>query len=719
MVRFRSIAPVLILLLVGGAIYSNSFSGVMVFDDHQVLIDNSMIRHPLQIWLHPAGVQETGLSGRPVTAFTFALNYQIHGLKVWGYHLVNLVIHLAAALTLMGITRRTLDLPRFAGRYAASSRWLALTIALLWMAHPLQTSAVTYVSQRLEILMGLCYLLTLYCVIRSHDSSNSSQRKGWSVAALIVCAVGMGSKEVMVTAPLVVFIYDWIFLSGNFRELIRRRWRLHLSLTATWVILALLVCYSPRGQSVGFHFDDLTALDYLQTQTSSILTYLKLSLWPHPLILDYGPADFGVPILRHFTQYAPRGLIIVSLLIAVVLALRYRPAWGFPGVWFFLILAPSSSFLPMRTEVIAEHRMYLSLIAVIVLAVMAAYHVGERLFRSTSVDSAHASSGSTLPSMTAFILVAAAVSVLGALTYMRNWDYRSELVMWEDVVAKRPGNSRAFDAVGLEYSQINRLPEARTALLCALAIRPDFQYTQGLLGYVLMRQGDLDTAMMYLEKASLNQKPLDNRTTAAAWYQYGTLLQKKQQPRQALEAFERALRLDPDLAQAHNGAGVALTLLGNRSRAISEFEAALASRPGYDEARFNLAVSYGESGQTRQAIEHLRDILGRHPKHGLALANLAWAYATATDPAVRSPQSAIEFADLAEQQPSGKIALTYAARAKAYGELRRFNEAIRDAQQASKLASVADDPSLLNQLNSWLDAFRQGQVPADTQPALP
>ena len=125
---------------------------------------------------------------------------------------------------------------------------LAAATALLWLVHPLQTECIGYISQRSESIMGLFYLLTLYCAIRASQSARAGR---WGLAAIIACALGMASKEVMVTAPVMVLIYDWAFRSERFSAVWRKRWPLYVGLAGTWVILAALMATGPRSRSVG------------------------------------------------------------------------------------------------------------------------------------------------------------------------------------------------------------------------------------------------------------------------------------------------------------------------------------------------------------------------------------------------------------------------------------------------------------------------------------
>lgn len=256
------------LLIVGAglAAYANSFQGPFLFDDIGHIVQNERIR---DLW-SPAGYLATR---RPVVALSLAVNYAISEYRVWSYHAFNIGVHVLAGLTLFGIVRRTLERnslleagvspagcrpayvsPR--GRKPAARRaetenalrharvpspagapasWFALATAAIWVVHPLQTQSVSYTVQRGEALMGLFYLLTIYAVLRGADSAKRS--RWWYAAAVVTSALGMGSKAVMVTAPVVVLLFDRTLIAGSFLEAWRRRWGLYVGLVASWSVL--------------------------------------------------------------------------------------------------------------------------------------------------------------------------------------------------------------------------------------------------------------------------------------------------------------------------------------------------------------------------------------------------------------------------------------------------------------------------------------------------
>ena len=243
----RLTGPAFLILAVTTAAYANSFSGVLVFDDEPAIASNPHIRRLLPLKASLTAPPDTTASARPAVSLSLALNYALAPAdardvfaapagappavsdaayrNLWGYHLFNLTVHALAALVLFGIVRRTLQTDRMRDRFGNVAAPLAMAVALLWAVHPVQTSAVTYVIQRAESLMGLFYLLTLYSAIRAHGegqprTSNAERRTAvtWSVLAVTASVAGMATKESMVTAPLVVVAWDFVFARGGARR---------------------------------------------------------------------------------------------------------------------------------------------------------------------------------------------------------------------------------------------------------------------------------------------------------------------------------------------------------------------------------------------------------------------------------------------------------------------------------------------------------------------
>jgi len=302
--------------------YANSFSGPLVFDDLPWIEMNSHIRHLWPLWNTLQPPHGAAGTGRPVVCLTLALNYAVSGLHPWSYHLANLVTHASAALVLFGIVRRTLQGPRLRDRFGTHANGLAAAVAVCWAVHPLQTESVTYIIQRTESLMGLFLLLTLYCVIRGRDSP---RRLGWYATAVVCCALGMGSKETMVVTPIIVLLYDRIFLANSWTELWKKRSVLYAGLAATWLILISLVIVNNALGGGLLGSPAVSWWRYAKNQFGAIAHYLRLTFWPDALCLDYGWQVSPLP-----TSWKAIGVVLVAGLAAATgWALANVPPVGF------------------------------------------------------------------------------------------------------------------------------------------------------------------------------------------------------------------------------------------------------------------------------------------------------------------------------------------------------------------------------------------------------
>ena len=271
-----------------------------------------------------------------------------------------------------GLVRRTLSLPFFAGRFEGVANALALAVSVLWVLHPLQSEAVMYVTQRTELLVSFCYLSTLYASLRYWQAELQPARGTWLILAMLACAAGMASKEIMVSAPVIVLAYERTFIAGSFRRAWRNSWPLYVCLAATGLILAALNFSGPRSHSTGFG-SGVPAYVWWFTEAKVLLLYLRLAVWPWPLVIHY-EYDYLESLAAAWPWVAQAAGIG---LVAAILFWR-RTAIGFALIFMFAILSPTL-VVPIVTEVAAERRMYLPLAALVAIAVVGAYRVLARL----------------------------------------------------------------------------------------------------------------------------------------------------------------------------------------------------------------------------------------------------------------------------------------------------------------------------------------------------
>jgi tetratricopeptide (TPR) repeat protein len=650
--KLRPFIPALI-IAAGIWAYHNSFHGVFVLDDSPHIVDNPGVRQLARPW------QIIRHSSRPVVALSLAVNFALGRLDPWGYHAVNLGIHILAALTLYGVARRTLVSEPLRFRFGEAGPLLAGAISLIWLVHPLQTESVTYIIQRAESLMGLFYLLTLYCVIRSQSSA---RRKLWGIGAVASCVLGMASKPVMVTAPVVILLYDRAFLGNSWRELMRRRGWLYAGLAATWLLLPLMLANAPSEweTSAGFEYKGVSPLRYALSQPGAVLQYLRLTFRPNRLCLDYG-WPHGSSDLRETSEALKGPIVVAALLAATVWAWERRPAMGFLGAWFFLILAPTSSFVPVADSIV-EHRMYLPLAAVVAAVVLGAFEIGKRLLNKKGAVVVGCAAGGVV------------VIVLSSLTIRRNRDYSSAVTIWQDNVEKRPNNPRAQFMLGSVLFHAGKLQEAVDHDEEALRINPDYAEANNNLGGALMKQDRLEEAIAHFQQA-LRTRP----DYADAHYNLGNALGQLGRLQEAVGHYEQALRIRPGFAEAHNNLAKTLIQMGRPAEAIEHWKQALGINPDFAEAQYNLGLALMGEGRLQEAIGHYEKALRIKPDDVQAQCNLGNALVQTGKPqeAIERYEQALRIdPDYAEAHYNLGVALKQAG---------RVQEAIQHYEQALRI----------------------------------
>jgi Flp pilus assembly protein TadD len=586
----------LVLPVAALAAYHNTFTVPFLFDDVGIAESPE---------LRALSLRSLVGTTRPLVQLALALNYAVGGLNVFGYHVFNLAIHVLAATALFGIVARTLRTSRLRERWGSAAASVALAVSLIWTVHPLQTESVTYVVQRAESMMALCYLLTLYCVIRGAASSHAAR---WYAAAVVACALGMLCKPVMVTAPIAVLLYDRVFRAGSWERAWHDRRALYLALAATWTIPAwLLTAENESAATAGFRMQAVSTLDYVRSQPGVILHYLRLVFWPRGLVLDY-----GWPVANGAVAVALPALIVAGLALLTVWAFRRSPEIGFLGAVFFLTLAPSSSVIPIQ-DLAFEHRMYLPLAALAALAVIS----GRLLIRRAALD------GASERRLAAAVTVTLVV-VLTMLTVARNGDYRSAIAMWTDVVTKRPENARGRNNLGDALFEAGNVDAAVRQLRTALELDPRCADAHNNLGRALAVERKLEEAEGHYREA-LRLMP----ENAEAHNNLGIVLVDRRNYPEAQTHYSEALRLKPSYAEAENNLGVALTQQGKYDDATTHYLAALHLKPDYAEAYSNLGNALARQGKLAEAVSRYRQALRISPDYaevhynlGLALAGL-------------------------------------------------------------------------------------------------
>ena len=563
--RANRLWPALI-LLAGLAAYANSFTNPFIFDDFGSVVRNDSIKDLTDLKRVLTTPHETSVARRPVTNLSFAINYAIGGQNVVGYRVVNVAVHLACALLLYGLVRRTLNTPR--------ATVIAGAAALVWVVHPLNSEVVDYVSERTDSMMALCYLGALYASMRAHKSPTPTR---WLVASVAVCAAGMGCKESMVTAPIVIWLYDVIYVYGasvsGIAASFRARWRFYAALAATWIFLVPSLLVTQSISTGGFSSAHATWWTYLLNQTEMVIRYFWLSFWPSSLVNFYGwtrPLTLGDVWLQ--------AALLTIIAIASIVLLVKVPRIGFLAVSVFVLLGPTSSIIPIAAEVGAERRMYLALACIVTLFILALDSICRR-FRASS-----------------FLWVTGAVTIaLGAVTIDRNREYSSALTMARTVLARWP-TPMAHHLVGAELSFLGRRDEAIAELTIAA---PGYAPARYFLGRELGAAGRFDEAIDALQSFIRDEPrmgivPLAHGLIADALMRRGRIAE-------AIPHFRAWLDPEPSNHSGWASFGRALFTAGRAIEAADAFGRAVAANPGNGHYHQNLALALLESGQVGEA----------------------------------------------------------------------------------------------------------------------
>jgi tetratricopeptide (TPR) repeat protein len=570
-------------------VYSHTLSVPLLLDDRLSIAENLSIRRlwPIGPVLSPP--TGSGVGGRPLLNLTFAINYAFGGTAPAGYHRVNLLIHILASWILFSLVRRTLKLPGLEERFGRFATALGLATGAIWAWHPVQIQSVTYISERAESLMGLFYLLTLYCFIRGAVSPGRRPRRMWYSLSVLACVAGTGTKEIIATAPLMVLLYDRTFISGTFQQAWRRNRPLYLGLVASLLLLGpRIVGLKDRSVVYGVGFGGGIAWwDYGLGECRVILKYFLLSIWPSPLVFDYGPTGHS-----HLKELWPYASVLTVLLAATGIALRRSPKVGFAAAWFMLILAPTSSIVPLVGQAMAENRLYLPLAGVVAGVAVGAFAVAGRW---------------SLP-----ILGISAIC-LGLATVRRNMDFVSEQRIWDDTIAKVPRNCRAHNSLGNTWLDTpGHLQEAIAQYKEALRLEPNYPEAHYNLGSVLCRiPGRMNDAIAeFGEALRLKADYPDARNNLGL-----TLEEIPGRLNDAIAQFEEAIRLNPDSADAHYNLGNAWAKApGHLGDAIAQYEDALRLRPDFAHAHTNLGNALMEiPGRLNDAIAQYEAALRLEP----------------------------------------------------------------------------------------------------------
>jgi len=628
--------------------FLNSFAGTFVFDDIHEILKNPALERLLPPW--EAMFTGNKVPARPLPYLTFAIDHALWGSNPFGYHIANLLIHVAAALSLFELVRLTLLSPRLRPRWEEFAVPLALVIATIWAVHPLQTQAVTYIYQRIESLAGMCCLV---CLANYARAAATGWPNGPLFGSIAAAAAAMASKESAVVLPFLVLAYDWFFVGAIGNGTGFPGWVAGIR-SRSWFFAALVACWSLIGLQLAmqgtkyqeFRGASFTPLAYALTQPGVILHYLRLTYLPIGQQIDYS----GWP-LASIDQAMPSVLIMLAALAATIAGIIQRRPWAFLGTWFFLTLAPTSSVMPV--EALAnEHRMYLPLAAVVAGTVLVATEIGRRYglrYPSRRPDRGR------VP----LALAAGVILVLVLVTQFRNQLYSKKVALWLDVLASNPANHRANWMLASYCDTLGDTEAAIGFAEVSIRSKPTTQVFGEMAGFHSLK-GDHVTAERLLRRGlELQREQLSPDHTAVlqtigdlavALRHQGKLDEAASLCHDSLEAMRRQLGdADPTTLSARLIVASAASAEGNLAEAETEARAALEAAngmPGSVAVSVNAAVilteilrKAGRSAEVEAVVRKtMADVDRQGGSSGIDLSPLQEAFAGTLEEAGRNDE---------------------------------------------------------------------------------
>jgi Flp pilus assembly protein TadD len=612
----RTLAPVLGLIFLSGIAYHNSLRAPFIFDDTMNIRTNAALRRLWPLWHTLWGPHGSGVAGRPAPQLSFAIDYAFWGFNPLGYHISALILHTLTALVLFGVVRRTLLLPNVVERFGArGATALAFVAAAVWVTHPLLADSVTYLASRSEQLVGLFCLTTMYATIRGATFDRPGRSPwGWYAVAVVACALATCSKEVAATTPLLVVLYDRVFLSSSWRQVARQRSGLYVGLVATLALVPLNLYMA------GFHRvamqgrPHLTPWDYLKIQAPVLMHYLRLTVWPDALVLDYqGWLKF------HGVADVWRAGLALSVLFAVTVwgVLWRRSAAAYCAAWCFIALAPTSSVLPIPTEVGTARRMYLPLMALAALATVAAWRLMRLALSRVRVSARGAE-------RMAALLAAVLLVVMVNRTLARNEDFNNPVSLWAVTVERQPDNPRAWQQLAIELRRAGNDDAAVQAYLRCIALSPDNETALNNLATIYIERGD-DAAATQLLRAAAHAEP----NLAAPLNNLSAIALRQGDVGEAERLAREAVARDPQRAASRIALASALNARRAFAEAGGEARAAQRMDPESAAARLQLGRALAGLGGLAGAAAAYRTAMEIDPGSPAPRLWLAWLLASA------------------------------------------------------------------------------------------
>jgi tetratricopeptide (TPR) repeat protein len=604
----------------GVIIYFATVHSPFIYDDAHAIEDNPYIKN-LSKFQQMVGVQN--IFNRSILLFTFSVNHAIGQLDVFGYHLINLMLHLCVGIMLYFLTMELLTIENPA--LTQTFQRLPLAVSLIHIFNPINVESVTYLSSRSSVLVTLFYLSSFYLFIRFVNSKE--KKKKWKnihypIVIFFLFYLGLGTKEIIVTLPIIAVLYLWVHSSTkNFHKFLPE-----LAVILIPLIIYLLYRYVQMGNLLVIKTDPYSyMLDrslYILTQIKVVISYYFVKLI-FPINLNFEP---DIRLVSGFLDWEWVVSLIIGVCIAIGIFYQKSILLKCAFIWALITILPTSSIIPLK-QIATEHRIYLPGLGI---------NMGLGILFLRGV--AHRK----LIPPTLFIFLV----IYGLLAMKRSLDYRSEINLWQDTVRKSPNKSMVHNNMGTAYLSKERLKEARKSFEVSSALSPSSTDPYINMGHIDARNKEWDKAKLKYDLAlklganrsqvffnsGLMRLKLNKPAEALPFLleaikiknhrplyhqELGNAFRMLKQYDSALKSYRKVLELEPNYVEAQNNIGVIFWNLKILDKAELEFKKALVMK---DKTKIhnNLANLYIAKKQFSKAIPHLKTVLERKPNDSRA-----------------------------------------------------------------------------------------------------
>jgi len=592
-----------IIFFVGFLIYSNSFDCSFHLDDRNSIIENLSIRN-----LSDIGAIWNYNHSRFIPYLSFAINYHYGELNLWGYHFINIVIHLINAGLIWWLILLILSSPGLKNHQISEhKKWIAFFAALLFVSHPLATQSVTYIVQRMAAMVAMFYFLSLTLYIKARVTENNSILKYLLFGGAVISAIlALLTKENAFTLPFIIVLIEIFFLSTNTSK-IRFNYKRVIFLLTAIAIMAVIFSISFTGSilkpipaSGGNNFP-VTSTDYLLTQFSVIITYIRLLILPMNQNLDY---DYPLATSFFTLGTAFSFLIIVSLMGLAIYLFNKNRIVSFGIFWFFITLVVESSFIPIA-DLIFEHRTYLPSFGFFLIVSSLSYLFLRKNHKSILLT-----------------LIIILVATYSGMTFQRNKVWKDELTLWSDVISKSPNKARPYLNRGVAYWENNQRENALADYSKAVELNPKY------FSHAYLNLGIADASFGNFEKAIISYtKTIEiDPSNLEAYSSRGIAYAGINENEKALLDFQTAIKLNPNYPKVYYNRGNIYMNKQQWESAINDFTKAVEIDPRYIDAYSNRAIVYGNTGALEKAILDCSKVIELDPNYVKAYNNRAITY---------------------------------------------------------------------------------------------